>query len=248
MKKLLAGLCTLVFFVGSGLALADGGNGEKGEQQCSPTNLSVGYVDNDDLQEHKGSFFPSPWLGNGCGGTNTKCIFIGTPGPNGEWDAGALKIDNPSSTTSLTVDNVTVDIGTDTGIDPWTSSLPVKIPPGGSLILTEDHNQFNFDTSDDPPRGIEITPSCRPDGDIPIIHVTVGTSTQVVRNFVDTAQVLNTGGIDIGECPVPGSGENEGHPFVEVQEQKNHCECEDHDERGDQQGQNGGAQDNGNQN
>ena len=278
MKKLLVGLCVLVFLVGSGfllrgrlhsVALAGGSNnGEPDEEeqqaQCSPTTLSVGYVDNDGPDGHPGSFFPLPFSPAAPGGTCTGtpgapdangCIFVGQPGSdaNGSnhWDAGVIKIDNPLTgpgAVPLVVQNVTVDIGPSTGIDVWKSFFPITIPPGGTLILTEDANLFNFDTSDFPPGGSEEPPAaggtCTPDLLIPLVHVTVGTSTQLVRNFADTTQVLNTKGID-GLCPPV---HNEGHQYVTLAEVQNKCECEkDSDENGDDNGQNGG-QGNGNQN
>ena len=265
MKKLLIGLCALVFLVGSGfllrgrlhsvaLAGPTGNNGEKDENQnpeCSPTNLSVGYVDNDALDGHAGSFFPSPLALNADGHTancGANCVLIGTPGPNGEWDAGVLKIDNPSTTTPLVVQSVTVDIGPVTGIDPWaTGVFPQTIPPGNTLMLTEDLGTFDFDTSDIPPAAAPPPQgSCTHDTFIPLIHVTVGTSTQLTRNFADTTQVLNTGGVDKGRCPA-GTVANEGSPFVQLDEVTNKCEC-DPDENGDDNGQNGGAQDKGNTN
>jgi hypothetical protein len=176
----------------------------------------------------------------------TNCVVIGTPGSNGDWDAGVLKIDNPSSTTPLVVQNVTVDIGPVTGLDPWKTFFPQTIPPSGSLILTEDNNLFDFDTSDIPSSAAAPpTGTCTQNNFKPLIHVTVGTSTQLTRNFEDTTQVLNTGGVDAGLCPV-GTHANEGHPFVQLQEQKNKCECES-DQNGDQNGQDGGQR-NGNDN
>ena len=217
MKKLLVGLCALVFLVGSGLALAQ-------EETCSPARVSVGYVDNDALDGHTGSFFPTPFaptLGNP-GGTCVapNCIFIGTPGPNGEFDAGVIKIDNPSSTTPLVVQNVSVDIPLAVPIDPWASFFPITIPGGGTLILTEDANLFNFDTSDTPASA--GPPECNHNDFKPLIHVTVGTSTQLVRNFSDENQVLNTGGVDKGLCPV-GTHTNEGQQYLRTVEQEITC-------------------------
>ena len=253
-KKLLIGLCALVFLIGSGLAFA-GGNDNEGEpeeeqdqQKCSPTNLCVGYVDNDALDMHTGSFFPTPFAptagnpGGTCVAPN--CIFIGTPGPNGEFDAGVIKIDNPLPSTPLVVQSVTVDIGPVTGLDPWTTFFPITIPGGGTLILTEDANLFNFDTSDIPPTAAPPPlGTCAQNAFKPLIHVTVGTgTTQVLRTFSDTTQVLNDGGID-GLCPPV---HNEGKAYVTLTEVQNKCACEkDSDENGDDNGQNGG-QGNGN--
>jgi hypothetical protein len=252
-----------VFLVGSSLALAGGSNnGEPDEEeqqaQCSPTTLSVGYVDNDGPDGHPGSFFPLPFSPAAPGGTCTGtpgapdangCIFVGQPGSdaNGSnhWDAGVIKIDNPLTgpgAVPLVVQNVTVDIGPTFTIDVWSAFFPITIPPGGTLILTEDATSFNFDTSDLPP-GNEIPPTCVNDGFKPLIHVTVGTgTTQVLRTFSDTTQVLNDGGID-GLCPPV---HNEGKAYVTLTEVQNKCACEkDSDENGDDNGQNGG-QGNGN--
>ena len=272
MKKLLVGLCVLIFLVGSGLlvrgrlhsvALAGGSNnGEPDEEQnpnCSPTNLFVGYVDDDGPDGHPGIFFPQPFAPDPhnsnpppfCTGTPGNpdangCIFVGKPGSDALatnlWDAGVIRIDNPSSTTPLVVQNVTVDIGPSFTIDVWGAFFPITIPPNGKLILTEDATSFNFDTSDLPP-GSEVFPTCTPDGFKPLIHVTVGTSTQLTRNFSDTTQVLNTQGVD-GLCP---PAHNEGHDYVQLTEVKNKCEC-DSDENGDDNGQNGGEMDKGNEN
>ena len=223
MKKLLAGLCALVFLVGSGLALAQ-------EETCSPARVSVGYVDNDGLDGHTGSFFPTPFApqfpanpGGTCGLPGSNCIFIGTPGPNGDWDAGVIKIDNPLTDPTdppLVVQNVTVDIGPVTGLDPWATFFPIAIPPGGTLILTEDTNLFNFDTSDIPPEA--GPPTCTADTFKPLIHVTVGTSTQLIRNFSDDNRVLNTGGVDKGLCPL-GTHTNEGQQYRRAIEQQITC-------------------------
>jgi hypothetical protein len=247
------------------VALAGGtNNGEPGEeegnQKCSPTNLSVGYVDDDGPDGHPGIFFPTPFApdpqnpGGTCTGTpgapdKNGCIFVGTPGPNTDWDAGVIKIDNPltgPSALPLVVQNVTVDIGPATSIDIWKAFFPITIPPGGTLILTEDGNLFNFDTSDFPPGGGEIPPACIPDKFQPLIAVTVGTgASQLVRTFSDTGQVLNDGGID-GLCPPV---HNEGKAYVQLKEVQNQCQCEkDSDENGDDNGQNGGSKDKGNDN
>jgi hypothetical protein len=257
-KKLLIGLVAVLFVAGSGLLVRADNQGEPDEESqanCSPTNLSVGYVDNDGPDGHPGSFFPVPFApvplfnpSGTCTGTPgapdaSNCIFVGTGGGNGHWDAGVLKIDNPSSTDPLKVQNVSIDIGPMTDIDLWKVFFPITIPPNGTLLLTGINNLFNFDTSDFPLGGAEEPPpigTCTNDGFIPQIHVTVGSTTQITRNFADTTQVLNTQGID-GLCPPV---HNEGQQYVQLKEVKNTCEC-DRDENGDDNGQDGG-QGNGN--
>jgi hypothetical protein len=240
-KKLLAGLCALVFLVflvGSGVALARHKKAsvwaETVAAQCpGPFTLSVGYADTDVPDAHLlgPNAIPVPWLGDGCG-PGTNCQFLGALQLNGTWDAGAIWIVN-TGTDPLRVVSVTVDIGSALDINPWTVaplSLPATIPASGSLILTEtssnpNDTEDNFDTSDLPAY------TCIPDGDIPEIHVTVSavpsasnpTPIQVIRNFADTGQVLNTGGFDSGNCPSIGTGKNEGQPFVLLTEEKNTC-------------------------
>ena len=212
MKKLFVIPFALSLLAGS-TALA-GGEGEKPKPQCpGETKVFVAYADNDLLQHPGPAFLPSPWSGS------PGVTFIGTPGPNGEFDAGAIRIDNPS-TSPLTIDSITVDIGTSLGIDPWAVGVfPVVVPGGGTAIFTENKGLFDFDTSDFP------TSQCIPDGFIPVVHITLGTSNQVVRDFSDTTQVLNTGGFDLADCPTPGHGKNEGQQWVKVK-QNTECECD----------------------
>ena len=75
---------------------------QRGEGVC-------GYANTIDLNAINPPFTPSPWLGS------PGVIFIGT---STNWDAGAIKLDNPSNQ-PLTVDSVTVDIGPTLGINPW---------------------------------------------------------------------------------------------------------------------------------
>jgi len=233
-RKLSAVLCALCFLLGSSVAFA-GGDEEDQNKKCPNFKVSVAYADNDLLQHPGPAFLPSPWNGD------PNVTFIGTPGPNGEFDAGAIKIDNLSTTDSLTVDGVTVDIGPALGINVWTPaqtapgpSLPQIIPPGGTLILTETGNQFDFDTSEIP------TSQCTPDGFIPVVHVTVGTSLQQTNNYLDSTQVLNTGGTDVADCP-PGS--NEGHQWTVVNLEKNKCACQKGEKDESVEGEENGKED-----
>ncbi len=172
----------------AGILLASGpsfGQACPGPSNPNAVKVSVGYA--------LTPFTPSPWLGS------PGVIFIGT---STNWDAGAIKLDNPSNQ-PLTVDSVTVDIGPTLGINPWSPVTPICIPARGTAILTQTAF-FNFDTSDIP------TISCTPDGFIPVVHVTVGANNNI-KSFKDTGQVLNTGGVDAATC-----GGTEGHAFVEI--------------------------------
>jgi len=139
--------------------------------------------------------FPSPWMGS------PNVTFIGT---TSNWDAGAIRFDNPNGT-PITGVGVTVDIGSQT-YSLWGSNL--TIPAAGSLILTE--TAFaNFDTSDFPPnpaRGV-----CSPSSTaIPVVHLAVGA---VTADYADAGQTLNTGGVDAVACPPPGPND-ESHPWT----------------------------------
>jgi hypothetical protein len=218
MRKL-AALLFVFGFVMYGVAFGDDDK-DKDHNKCPDFAVSVGYADTDKLQHPNdgAGFLPTPW--NGSPGV----IFIGTPGDNAEFDAGAIKIDNLSKTSPLTVNHVSVDIGTDTGIDVWDLFLPKVVPAGESLILTGTLNIFNFDTSDLP------IFQCIPDGFIPIVHVTVGGSQQQTNDYVDKDQVLNTTGFDTGACP---PFKNEGHEWEVVKQKRNKCACREEREEDD---------------
>jgi hypothetical protein len=144
----------------------------------------------------------TPWSGS----SNT--VFIGegpqccaTHGPdNGSpgYDGGAIEITN-SGTTSVTVNNVSVDFGG--GSSPssfalWTRptapSLPQTLTPGEHLVLTMT-SSFNFDTSDLFGEACHIN-----SGVVPVVHVTVN---GVVTDYMDDHQILNSDGADLASCP-----------------------------------------------
>jgi len=119
------------------------------------------------------------------------------------FDAGAIRIVNPSAQ-PLTIDDVSVDVGS-VSYDPW-GPYPIVVPGKGSLILTQTV-EYDFDTSE---AGGEAT--CDPSGEIPVVHIVVGSRHAKTRTFLDTAQVLNTGGVDSGAC----SDANEGHAWLRI--------------------------------
>jgi RHS repeat-associated protein len=126
---------------------------------------------------------PSPWYGS----ANT--TFIGT---TSTWDTSAVRLVNLTAS-PITVGDVAVDIGP-YHFDLWGSNL--TLPANGNLVLAQTA-QYNFDGSDSPV-------SCTQSGYIPIIHVKINGNTMDYR---DWGQVLNTGGIDAGNCGV-GEGTN----------------------------------------
>ncbi len=156
---------------------------------ASPLSVFVGYADG---LRPAGNIFPFPWEGSP--GVN----FIGQLGPG--YDSGALRFDN-SGETPISLEDVSVDIGS-AHTDLWGNHI--EVAPHGITILTQTEGN-NFDTSDEP----TIVPCNEtPDGLVPQIHVTSAGKT---TTYQDTGQVLNTGGIDPGDC-----NENESHAWTRV--------------------------------
>jgi hypothetical protein len=137
---------------------------------------------------------PSPWDGD---------AGVTILGGGINFDAGAIRIVNPSAQ-PLTIGDVSVDVGSTT-YDLW-GPYPIVVPGKSSVILTQTV-QYDFDTSE--PGGQE---TCDPTGDIPVIHIVVGSRHAKTRTFLDRDQILNTGGIDPGAC----SNANEGHPWTRI--------------------------------
>lgn len=157
----------------------------------APVGVSVGYADN-----YNGGvvFYPTPWEGD------PGVVFVGSGcarGTQRTCDAGAVKVDNPSS--AAVTARVTVDVGP-SHYDLWGDRV---IPPGFSLILTQTM-PFNFDTSEDNP------PGCDRSSTVPVVHVTINGAT---TDYFDTGQVLNTGGVEVDRCP-PGT--NEGQQWSRI--------------------------------
>ena len=150
----------------------------------------VGYADG----IRGGSSVPSPWDGD----AGVQFIGGGT-----QFDAGAIRIVNPSRQ-PLTIDDVSVDIGSAT-YDLWGTSYPIVVDGKSSVILTQTV-EFDFDTSE------PAVATCDPTGDIPLVHIVVGSRNPKTRTFTDAGQVLNTGGIDPGSC----TAANEAHDWVRV--------------------------------
>ncbi len=144
----------------------------------SPLSVFVGYADG---LRPSGSVFPFPW-----DGSPEVTNFDGKLGPG--YDSGALRFDN-SSDKPLTLEDVSVDIGS-AHTDIWG---PQTVSPGGITILAQTEGN-NFDTSDEP---TIIGCNEKPDGLIPTIHVTTEGKT---TTYHDLGQVLNTKGVDPGDC------------------------------------------------
>ena len=156
--------------------------------------VEVGYAGN--------TVFPSGWYGTP--GVN----FVGT-GPvcctsNNlvGWDAGAIRITNPTAI-PVTIGSISVGIGP-ASYSLWSN---ITVPANGTLVVTQ-NNQFNFDTSES--AGFGCFP---PVPEFPIVHVTIGGTT---TDYVDSQQILNTGGTDTGVCSYYGNFIEEGHDWVRV--------------------------------
>lgn len=146
----------------------------------SPLCVFVGYADN---LHGTSSNFPSPWQGS------PNVAFAGS-GPS--FDGGAVRIDNASNQ-PVALTSVSVDLDA-IHLSPWPQSSLV-VPANGSLILTG-ANAMDFNTSD-------VTGQrCANTYLEPLITIS---TPGLVATWIDTAQVLNTGGIDPNYC----SGANE---------------------------------------
>ena len=82
---------------------------------------------------------------------------------------------------------------------------PIVVAGKSSVVLTQTV-QYDFDASK------PAIATCEPSGDIPLVHIVVGSKNPKTRTFTDAGQVLNTGGVDPGAC----SGTNEGHDWVRI--------------------------------
>jgi len=162
---------------------------------ATPLNVFVGYMDTHAAPSSPNQ--PNPWP------YTDATSFVGTPCPNFPnsttcWDAGAVRLDNPGST-NVTGMQVVVVIGSKT-YSLWGSNLTVKA--NGMLVLTEtgsQPNSANFDGSDFPPNAYNggNTASCANSGAIPAVKITIA---GVTTTYLDSGQVLNTGGVDGGHC------------------------------------------------
>lgn len=184
---------------------------------CAPGGCQAGVVN---TNSHG---VPITFVGCDIFGVSPSCDPLG-------FDGGGVEIDNPSATQSMVISAASVDIhgpGGDCLYTPWGSVSPMTVPPNGSLVLSETgFNQTGFgspcgDISETPNDNFDTSESndvtnvggsCVPGATpvIPQISVTasVGGSSAATFTYSDTHQVLNTGGVDIGNCP-PGNGTSE---------------------------------------
>ena len=155
---------------------------------ASGIEVYVGYADT--AHGVSPDNFPTPWQGS----PNT--IYQGCPSATAcQFDAGAVRIVN-STGSLVTVNAVAVHVGSCT-FSGWPST---PLPAGSELIVTQTAiiaaegclGPAQLDSSD-----VDLLPSCVPNGIVPAVDVTVnGTTT----TYIDSGQVLNTGGLDGGAC------------------------------------------------
>ena len=161
----------------------------------APAGIGV-YVGYADSLRADAANFPTPWFGSpqtvfeGCAPT-TACIY----------DAGSVRVVNNSSS-AVTVNSVAVRMDTCT----YTGWPAATLAPGSDLIITQlgsgaadgcTATAATMDTSDLGPGGTGYASNCTPDGILPAVDLTInGTTT----SYVDSGQVLNTGGLDAGPC------------------------------------------------
>lgn len=153
----------------------------------------VGYADS--LRADPTNF-PTPWFGSpgtvyeGCAPT-AACVY----------DAGSVRIVNNSSA-AMTINSVAVHVDS-CSFTGWPSAV---LSPGADLIITQlasgavggcTPTPTDMDTSDLGPGGSNYTGNCTPNGLQPVVDVTMNGTTV---SYVDSGQVLNTGGVDAGIC------------------------------------------------
>jgi hypothetical protein len=160
--------------------------------------VNVGYAERKANNTPPRGAFPAPWAGA------PGVTFLGGPIPGTQsscgvkkcYDAGAIRLDNPTAS-PVTVSRVVVnDHGSVSGgkiFDNLWGSFTVQ--PGKSVILTENPRHANdsfddFDTSGYPS-------SCTPIKVAPTVKLIIG---GVATTLADSTHVLDTGGVDPGSC------------------------------------------------
>ena len=174
-----------------------------------PIAVYAGYYDT----HHEGNPQPkpNPWQGS------PNVAFVGQPDSDGGgWDSSAVRIDNISGIT-LTDVVVTVDIGSHHYALWGTNS----IPPGFTLISAQQGVETFDEFADDPPYspGVGITErGLLGIGALQELFVfgrlaAIGGTTM---NFTDSAQVLNTHGVDSSGCPFTRTRNDESEQWQQL--------------------------------
>ena len=161
-------------------------------------SVFVGYAEDKENQTPNPAAFPVPWAG----APNTTFLGGSVPGQAACgtlptcYDTGAIRLDNPGRR-PVTVSSVSVDdhsslVGGMVFNNLWGS---FTVPPGQSVILAANPpgdaaTSDDFDTSGFPP-------SCTPVTVPPTVTITTGFQ---ATTLVDSTHVLDTGGVDVGQC------------------------------------------------
>ena len=160
--------------------------------------VNVGYAERKPNNTPPPGAFPAPWAGA------AGVTFLGGPIPGTQsscgvkkcYDAGAIRLDNPTASPVMVSRVVVNDHGSLSGgkiFDNLWGSFTVQ--PGKSVILTENPLHANdgfddFDTSGYPS-------SCTPIKVAPTVKLVIG---GVATTLTDSTHVLDTGGVDPGSC------------------------------------------------
>jgi hypothetical protein len=178
----LAGLAAVTFAAATGPAAH------------ADVKVYVGYADN----LRASPFFPTPWMGS------PNVLFEGNTTPGTTFDAGAIRFDNMGASSVTLSRGLTVDgFENHASFKLWDSLIPASglvIQPGHQAIFTQTGDDSSFDTSDQPAHGQPGSAA------VPKIHVTLNGTPQT---FMDSAQVLNTGGFDLAVLTHNGVSTNE---------------------------------------
>jgi hypothetical protein len=173
--------------------------------------VQVGYAD---TFHGSNANFPSPFAGD------PSVVYNGCNPATCSFDGGAIRVVNTSGG-ALMVDSVTVTIGggaTPCPLDLWGHNQ--SVPAGDSLVLAQtatgpgiscDNPAGTFDGSDMGVDGAAFTGDCVPSGLAFQVTVTVQdpvTNQPVSTTYSDSGEILNTGGIDLAECPGPDTNES----------------------------------------
>jgi len=150
--------------------------------------VKVGYADS--LRAN--GFFPNPWEGS----PNT--TFWGRIANTGEYDSGAIQIINNGNTPMMLTSALVDGLTNGASYRIWDGQIGAgyAIPAKGAVIMAQDNDAENFDTSDNGPGSpLSYDSMGNPHGDATTPHVKL-TLDGTAYDLVDTGQVLNTSGFD----------------------------------------------------
>jgi hypothetical protein len=162
--------------------------------QAGTVSVFVGYADS----ERNGAFFPSTFNGKYTSGTASH--FVGDA--SGDiFDSGAIMVQN-TGVSNVSITNLAVTVGGNHwGFGFWTSSsawaltcgagTQCVVMPGKTIVFAQTSGASSFDTSD---AGGQLSQCCSNSGIIPAIVLGLNGADST---YNDTAQVLNTGGVDL---------------------------------------------------